>query len=65
MNKGILAASRALAHFSLGSRNPAVVGSAEEVADDPISWVQEPVIDFSVIGYLQKCARVELPVTAG
>jgi hypothetical protein len=29
----------------LGSRNPAIVGSAEEVADDLISWVEETDID--------------------
>jgi len=29
--------------MGLGSRNPAVVGSAEEVADDLTSWVEEPI----------------------
>jgi hypothetical protein len=31
--------------MGLGSRNPAIVGSAEEVADDLISWVEETDID--------------------
>src|SRR6266851_2281502 len=31
--------------MGLGSRNPAIVGSAEEVADDPIAWVEEADID--------------------
>jgi len=31
--------------MGLGSRNPAIVGSAEEVADDLIGWVEETDID--------------------
>jgi hypothetical protein len=31
--------------MGLGSRNPAIVGSAEEVAEDLISWVDETDID--------------------
>jgi hypothetical protein len=31
--------------MGLGSRNPAIVGSAEEVAEDLISWVDEIDID--------------------
>src|SRR5215471_21603455 len=31
--------------MGLGSRNPAIVGSAEEVADDLIAWVGETDID--------------------
>ena len=31
--------------MALGSRNPAIVGSAEEVADDLIAWVEETDID--------------------
>jgi hypothetical protein len=31
--------------MGLGSRNPAIVGSAEEVADDLIAWVEETDID--------------------
>jgi alkanesulfonate monooxygenase SsuD/methylene tetrahydromethanopterin reductase-like flavin-dependent oxidoreductase (luciferase family) len=27
--------------MGLGSRNPAIVGSAEEVADDLIAWVDQ------------------------
>ena len=33
------------AEMGLGSRNPAIVGSAEEVADDLIAWVEETGID--------------------
>jgi hypothetical protein len=36
---------RIVSRMGLGSRNPAVVGSAEEVADDLISWVEETDID--------------------
>src|SRR5207237_2828640 len=31
--------------MGLGSRNPAIVGSAAEVADDLIAWVEETDID--------------------
>jgi hypothetical protein len=31
--------------MGLGSRNPAIVGSAEEVADDLIAWVEETFAD--------------------
>jgi long-chain alkane monooxygenase len=31
--------------MGLGSRNPAIVGSAEEVADDLIAWVEGTDID--------------------
>ena len=31
--------------MGLGSRNPAIVGSAEDVAEDLISWVDETDID--------------------
>jgi alkanesulfonate monooxygenase SsuD/methylene tetrahydromethanopterin reductase-like flavin-dependent oxidoreductase (luciferase family) len=36
---------RIISGMGLGSRNPAVVGSAEEVADDLTSWVEETDID--------------------
>src|SRR5512133_957866 len=36
---------RIISRMGLGSRNPAVVGSAEEVADDLTSWVEETDID--------------------
>ena len=36
---------RIVSRMGLGSRNPAIVGSAEEVADDLISWVDETDID--------------------
>ena len=36
---------RIVGRMGLGSRNPAVVGSAEEVADDLIAWVEETDID--------------------
>src|SRR3954462_11220952 len=36
---------RVISRMGLGSRNPAIVGSAEEVADDLISWVEETDID--------------------
>ena len=36
---------RIVSRMGLGSRNPAIVGSAEEVADDLISWVEETDID--------------------
>jgi long-chain alkane monooxygenase len=36
---------RKISRMGLGSRNPAIVGSAEEVADDLISWVEETDID--------------------
>ena len=36
---------RIVSRMGLGSRNPAVVGSAEEIADDLISWVEETDID--------------------
>jgi FMN-dependent oxidoreductase (nitrilotriacetate monooxygenase family) len=36
---------RIISLMGLGSRNPAVVGSAEKVADDLISWVNETDID--------------------
>ena len=36
---------RIISRMGLGSRNPAIVGSAEEVADDLISWVEETDID--------------------
>ena len=36
---------RIIGRMGLGSRNPAVVGSAEEVADDLIAWVEETDID--------------------
>ena len=41
----IAAGKRQVFGFDLGSRNPAIVGSAEEVADDLISWVEETDID--------------------
>jgi len=36
---------RIASRMGLGSRNPAIVGSAEEVAEDLISWVDETDID--------------------
>jgi alkanesulfonate monooxygenase SsuD/methylene tetrahydromethanopterin reductase-like flavin-dependent oxidoreductase (luciferase family) len=36
---------RIVSRMGLGSRNPAIVGSAEEVADDLISWVDDTDID--------------------
>src|SRR5262250_467998 len=36
---------RIVGRMGLGSRNPAIVGSAEEVAQDLISWVEETDID--------------------
>src|SRR5215469_2392811 len=36
---------RIVGRMGLGSRNPAIVGSAEEVADDLIAWVEETDID--------------------
>ena len=36
---------RIVGRMGLGSRNPAIVGSAEEVADDLIAWVHETDID--------------------
>jgi alkanesulfonate monooxygenase SsuD/methylene tetrahydromethanopterin reductase-like flavin-dependent oxidoreductase (luciferase family) len=36
---------RIISRMGLGSRNPAIVGSAEEVADDLIAWVEETDID--------------------
>jgi len=36
---------RIIDRMGLGSRNPAIVGSAEEVADDLIAWVEETDID--------------------
>src|SRR5262249_57141180 len=36
---------RIVSRMGLGSRNPAVVGSAEDVADDLISWVEGADID--------------------
>ena len=36
---------RIVSRIGLGSRNPAIVGSAEEIADDLISWVDETDID--------------------
>ena len=36
---------RIVDRMGLGSRNPAIVGSAEEVADDLIGWVEETDID--------------------
>src|SRR3954449_5125572 len=36
---------RIVSRMGLGSRNPAIVGSAEEVAEDLISWVEETDID--------------------
>jgi len=36
---------RIVSRMGLGSRNPAIVGSAEEVAEDLISWVAETDID--------------------
>jgi alkanesulfonate monooxygenase SsuD/methylene tetrahydromethanopterin reductase-like flavin-dependent oxidoreductase (luciferase family) len=36
---------RIVSRMGLGSRNPAIVGSAEEIADDLISWVDETDID--------------------
>jgi alkanesulfonate monooxygenase SsuD/methylene tetrahydromethanopterin reductase-like flavin-dependent oxidoreductase (luciferase family) len=36
---------RVIDRMGLGSRNPAIVGSAEEVADDLIAWVEETDID--------------------
>ncbi len=36
---------RIIGGMGLGSRNPAIVGSAEEVADDLIAWVEETDID--------------------
>jgi len=36
---------RIVNRMGLGSRNPAIVGSAEEVAEDLISWVDETDID--------------------
>ena len=36
---------RIVSRMGLGSRNPAIVGSAEEVAEDLISWVDETDID--------------------
>jgi FMN-dependent oxidoreductase (nitrilotriacetate monooxygenase family) len=36
---------RNIGWMGLGSRNPAIVGSAEEVADDLIAWVEETDID--------------------
>jgi FMN-dependent oxidoreductase (nitrilotriacetate monooxygenase family) len=36
---------RILSRMGLGSRNPAIVGSAEDVADDLIAWVEETDID--------------------
>jgi hypothetical protein len=42
---------RIIGRMGLGSRNPAVVGSAEEVADDLIAWVEETDIDgFNLSG---------------
>jgi hypothetical protein len=32
----------------LGSRNPAIVGSAEEVSDDLIAWVEKPISTASI-----------------
>ena len=39
---------RIVSRMGLGSRNPAIVGSAEEVAEDLISWVDETDIDASL-----------------
>jgi alkanesulfonate monooxygenase SsuD/methylene tetrahydromethanopterin reductase-like flavin-dependent oxidoreductase (luciferase family) len=36
---------RIVSRMGLGSRNPAIVGSAEEVAEDLVSWVDETDID--------------------
>jgi FMN-dependent oxidoreductase (nitrilotriacetate monooxygenase family) len=36
---------RIIGQMGLGSRNPPIVGSAEEVADDLIAWVEETGID--------------------
>ena len=36
---------RIVGRMGLGSRNPAIIGSAEEVADDLIAWVDETDID--------------------
>jgi alkanesulfonate monooxygenase SsuD/methylene tetrahydromethanopterin reductase-like flavin-dependent oxidoreductase (luciferase family) len=36
---------RIISRMGLGSPNPAIIGSAEEVADDLISWVEETDID--------------------
>src|SRR5882724_9758084 len=36
---------RIVGRMALGSRNPAIVGSVEEVADDLIAWVEETDID--------------------
>src|SRR4051795_3506183 len=36
---------RIISRMGLGSRNPAIVGSAEEVANDLTSWVEETDID--------------------
>jgi hypothetical protein len=36
---------RIIGGMGLGSRNPAIVGSAEEIADDLIAWVEETDID--------------------
>ena len=36
---------RIVSRMGLGSRNPAIIGSAEEVAEDLISWVDETDID--------------------
>ena len=36
---------RIVSRMGLGSRNPAIVGSAKEVAEDLISWVDETDID--------------------
>jgi FMN-dependent oxidoreductase (nitrilotriacetate monooxygenase family) len=36
---------RIISQMGLGSRNPPIVGSAEEVADDLIAWVEETGID--------------------
>jgi FMN-dependent oxidoreductase (nitrilotriacetate monooxygenase family) len=36
---------RIIGQMGLGSRNPPIVGSAEEVADDLIAWVEETGVD--------------------
>jgi len=36
---------RLISQMGLGSRNPPIIGSAEEVADDLIAWVEETGID--------------------
>ena len=36
---------RIVGRMGLGSRNPSIVGSAEEVADDLIAWIEETDID--------------------